>query len=75
MMEMETETSDLAQATGLAISLIGLLLEGRAILPKGEFGRHLANLAQVTAEVDVGQGDILEHWAAILAQMSARPAH
>ena len=33
----ETEASDLVEATGLAIALIGSLLEGRGLLPKGEF--------------------------------------
>lgn len=71
---VEAENSELVQATGLAISMIGMLLEGREVLPKGEFSRHIANLAHVTGEIDPGQGDILERWAAISALVS-RAAH
>ena len=67
----DTDHGELIHATGLAISLIGMLLEGRAVLPKGEFSRHIANLAEVTHEVDPGQGDILARWAAISSEVSA----
>ncbi len=70
----DPEHSDLVQATGLAIALIGSLLEGRGLLPKGEFNRHLANLGQITRETDTLQGELLERWAAISAQVS-RAAH
>lgn len=66
----ETEASDLVEATGLAIALIGSLLEGRGLLPKGEFSRHLANLGQVTGETNAAQGGLLDRWAAIAAQVS-----
>jgi hypothetical protein len=72
---VETDNSDLVHATGLAISLIGMLLEGREILPKGEFSRHMANLARVTADTDPAQGDILEQWATITARVGRPPAH
>lgn len=72
---VETDNSDLVHATGLAISLIGMLLEGRELLPKGEFNRHMANLARVTAEVEPAQGDILEGWAAISAQFARPQTH
>lgn len=71
----ETENSELVQATGLAISLIGMLLEGREVLARGEFSRHIANLAHVTGEIDAAQGDILERWAEISAQVGNGPAH
>ena len=67
----ETEDSDLAEATGLAIALIGSLLEGRGLLPKGEFSRHLSNLGQVTGETDAAQCGLLDRWAALSAQISA----
>lgn len=70
----DPEPSDLVQATGLAIALIGSLLEGRGLLPKGELNRHLANLGQITRETDALQGELLERWAAISAQVS-RAAH
>lgn len=70
----DTEHNDLVQATGLAIALIGSLLEGRGLLPKGEFNRHLANLGQITGETDAAQGELLDGWAAISAQAS-RAAH
>lgn len=66
----ETEDSDLVEATGLAIALIGSLLEGRGLLPKGEFSRHLSNLGQVTSETDAVQGELLDRWAALAAQVS-----
>ena len=66
----ETEDSDLVEATGLAIALIGSLLEGRGLLPKGEFSRHLSNLGQVTGETDAVQGGLLDRWAALAAQVS-----
>ena len=71
----EPEHTELVQATGLAIALIGLLLEGKAVLPTGEFSRHIANLAHVTAEVDPAQGDILAAWAEISAQVGGRGTH
>lgn len=70
----DTDDDTLGQATGLAISMIGMLLEGRDVLPKGEFSRRIANLAHVTGEVDPAQGDLLQRWAAISAQIS-RAAH
>lgn len=70
----DTDTDDLVQATGLAIALLGSLLEGARVLPKGEFSRHMANLAIVTHETTPDQGDILDQWAAMVAQISrARP--
>ena len=70
---LETDETPLAAATGLAIALIGLLLEGHDVLPQGEFGRHLTNLARVTQETDPPQGDLLERWAALATQIG-RPA-
>lgn len=59
------DVDDLVQATGLAISLLGSLLEAADVLPDGEFSRHLANLASVTRETASEQGDILDQWAAV----------
>ena len=66
----ETENSDLVEATGLVIALIGSLLEGRGLLPKGEFSRHLSNLGQVTGETEAAQGQLLGRWAGLAAQIS-----
>lgn len=66
----DTNTDDLAEATGLAISLLGSLLEGADVLPAGEFSRHMANLAGVTRETAPEQGDILDRWAAVAALVS-----
>lgn len=66
----DPEHSDLVQATGLVIALIGSLLEGRGLLPKGEFNRHLANLGQITRETNAAQGELLNRWAEISAQVS-----
>lgn len=66
----EPDTDDLAQATGLAVALLGALLENAHKLPKGEFSRHMANLASVTHETAPEQGYILDQWAAIATQVS-----
>lgn len=66
----EMHENDLMQATGLAVSLIGMLLEGNGVLPKGAFSQHLAILAKVTGETDGAQGDILERWADVAVQVS-----
>ena len=66
----DMDTDDLAEATGLAVSLLGALLEGSDVLPDGEFSRHMANLASVTRETAPEQGDILERWAAVAALVS-----
>lgn len=58
----ETYSDDLAQATGLAVSLIGSLLEGAKVVPRGDFAQHLANLAAVTHETHPDQGEILDRW-------------
>ena len=71
----EMEHTELVQATGLAIALIGLLLEGQAVLSQGEFSRHIANLAVVTGESDPVPGEILAQWAAIAAQVDRPPTH
>lgn len=59
----ETYSDDLVKATGLAVSLIGSLLEGAKVVPRGDFAQHLANLAAVTRETNPDQADILERWA------------
>jgi hypothetical protein len=64
------DKDDLVQATGLAISLLGSLLEGAAVLEDGEFSRHMAYLASVTRETAPDQGDILDQWAAMAALVS-----
>lgn len=72
----EMDDADLAQATGLALALVGVLMEGHGVLKRGEFSRHLANLAIVTRETDADQGDLLSRWAATAAQVggiSRRP--
>ena len=61
----EINSDDLVHATGLAISLIGSLLESAKVVPRGDFAQHLANLAAVTHETDPDQGNILERWATL----------
>jgi hypothetical protein len=67
---VDSDRSDLIQATGLALALVGSLMEVGKVLPRGEFSRHLANLANVTNETDAAQGDILDRWADIAALVS-----
>lgn len=61
----EPYSDDLTQAAGLAVSLIGSLLEGANVVPRGDFAQHLANLAAVTHETNPNQGDILDRWATL----------
>jgi hypothetical protein len=68
---LSVSDNDLVQAQGLAFSLIGSLLEGHGVLPPGEFGRHLAVLANVTRESAPAQGEILSVWAALAAKVTA----
>lgn len=67
---VDSDRSDLIQAAGLALALVGSLMEANKVLPRGEFSRHLANLASVTHETDEAQGDILDRWADIAALVS-----
>jgi hypothetical protein len=53
------------RAQGVALALVGTLLEREGILPSGEFGRLLGLLAAITAETDRVQGDTLAIWAAL----------
>ncbi len=70
-MSTSDDDHDLVQAQGLAFSLIGSLLEGHGVLQPGEFGRHLAVLANVTGESAPAQGEILSVWAALAAKITA----
>lgn len=72
---VEPDETSLSDTTGLAIALIGMLLEGGDVLPKGDFSRHLANLAIVTQETYPVQGDLLARWAALAAQVGRLPQH
>ncbi len=56
---------DLVRAHGVALALIGKLLEGAGSIPSGEFSRLLGLLAVVTSETEVRQGDILAVWASM----------
>lgn len=67
----EMDLDDLIQATGLAVTLIGSLLEAPPrTLARGEFGRHLENLAAVTQETSLSQGAILQRWGRLAATAS-----
>ena len=59
---------DLLHAQGLALALVGGLLEGAGLIGEGEFGRLLGLLAAVTAETNDSQGDILAAWAGIASR-------
>lgn len=52
----ETEHIELVKATGLAIALIGVLLEGKAVVPKDEFSRRHDLLAGRTRPTSKGLG-------------------
>lgn len=61
----EVATTDLIRAQGLALALVGGLLEGEGVVARGEFGALLGMLAAVTAETNRAQGRILAAWAAM----------
>lgn len=67
----QVDVDDMVQATGLVVALLGSLLEGAEVIPRGEFGRHLANLAAVTHEANSAQGEILDLWATLAKQVSS----
>jgi hypothetical protein len=62
---------DLIQAQGLALALVGSLLERDQPVPRGEFGRYLAVLADVTRETSDRQAEILSAWAELAFKASA----
>jgi hypothetical protein len=63
-----SEEQDLVQALGLALAMVGALLEREQPIPRGEFSRLLAVLAEVTRESEDRQGAILSDWAALAAR-------
>jgi len=54
---------DLVRAHGVALALIGHLLERHGLAPAGEFGALLGLMATVTGEDYPQQGDILAMWS------------
>jgi len=65
------DDDDLIQAHGLALALVGSLLERDEPVPRGEFGRYLAVLAGVTRESNGRQAEILSAWAELAFKASA----
>ena len=59
--------AELVRAEGLALALIGTLLESRGVVARGEFSRLLGLLATVTAETEEVEGQILAVWASMAA--------
>jgi hypothetical protein len=60
---------DLVRAQGLALAMVGALLERSGVTPRGEFSQHLAMLAVITSETSAAQGEILGLWAAMTRDM------
>jgi hypothetical protein len=56
----------------VAFALVGMLLEGAAIVERGEFGRLLGLMASITGEASAGPGEILSLWAAMASEASHR---
>jgi hypothetical protein len=71
MVREPTDDQDLIQAQGLALALVGQLLEREQPIPRGEFGRYLAVLAEVTRETNERQGAILSTWAELVVRVYA----
>lgn len=61
---------DIIQALGLALAIVGSLLERKGRIPHGEFSRCLALLADVTDESNGRQGQILSEWANLCSHVS-----
>lgn len=66
-----TESDDLVQAMGLALSLVGVLLSRGEPVALTEFARLLDVLATVTNEASERQGQILSTWAAVAFRTTA----
>ncbi len=69
---MAPTDKDLIRAQGVALALVGMLLEGAVIVERGEFGRLLGLMASITGEASAGQGEILSLWAAMASEASHR---
>lgn len=69
----DPDTGDLVQALGLAVAMMGAMMEGARVVPRGEVGRKLAMLASVTRETEPVQADILKQWAVMAAQAGGAP--
>lgn len=74
-MSERSDEHDLIQAQGLALALVGQLLERDQPIPRGEFSRYLAVLAEVTRETSGPQGAILSTWAELAQRVSATNQH
>ena len=59
------------RAQGIALALIGSILERKGGLPSGEFSRLLGLIGAATAETDREAGDLLGVWAAFSAPAGA----
>jgi len=70
-----SEEQDLVQALGLALAMVGALLERDQPIPRGEFSRLLAVLAEVTRESEDRQGEILSAWATLAARAKVAIHH
>lgn len=62
---MIEDDHDLMQALGLALAMVGALLERDRPIQRGEFSRLLGLLARVTKEKSYEQGEILSAWATL----------
>jgi len=65
------EYHDLIQAQGLALALVGSLLERDEPVRRGEFGRYLTVLAEVARESSDRQAEILSAWAELAFRAGA----
>ena len=63
----------IVRAQGVALALIGALLERRAELPAGEFSRLLGIMSVATADADPEAGEILAAWTAIARARLSKP--
>jgi len=68
----ELNLDPIVRAQGVALSLIGAVLERQGGLPKGEFAQMLGLMSTLTAETDTDAADILAAWTLVAKQAAER---
>lgn len=69
----ELNLDPIVRAQGIALSLIGAVLERQGGLPKGEFSQLLGLMSTLTAETDTDAADILAAWTIVAKQATEQP--
>jgi hypothetical protein len=64
----------MVRAQGIALAVVGSILERKGGLPTGEFSRLLGLIGAATAETDPEAGNLLGVWSAFSAPIAASNA-